>query len=648
VLDIPDLPLVLSLLERFRLDEDLLDLPEGLVESYCIERGLNSLHVRAYLRRVGRLIESVFSQIPDLRFVGLSVWTSNYLTTLLAAAYLKRRANPPFIVAGGPQVSQSAASAQLALRAGVFDAVAVGEGEQTLTDLYSQYSRDRGAVAGPVAGTITYDPGSRGFLTARRSLLSLKELPLPDFDEMHLPAYEIDGQRVVSYQLSRGCTDKCSFCSEWVFWRHFRMTGMEKAVADVRELQRRWGAARIWFTDSLLNGHMNNLREFAEGLLRKGIQIDWSGYMRAQVDLPTGKLLRRAGCTWVFIGVESLADETLQLMNKRMTENQNLAAVQAFLDAGIRVKVGLIPGFPGDTRERFIRTAKVLRKMQADSTRLAVSHEAFVVLPGQPIYDNLGKYGLLPIPWSDATLEIAPDLADIARQVWCRVEGANQGLERWGEYMVSLSLTGPAQPMDDYLSESREPITPFELTMSPLGPGVWLARTLSPQGHFVGAILTEQEHSWFVANGRTTEARPTPLCENPVLGPKLLAILGDHAAAVSPDDPLVRPMKYRRMALPFLTPSRVALGPLTIARRLTGTLWLANLTTGRSAAVSATDETAAAILAGCEPALVDGAIALAELGLLVYTDLPEDAGDPLTEQKFAAAGASTGIFVQVG
>ena len=69
-----------------------------------------------------------------------------------------------------------------------------------------------------------------------------------------------------TYQLSRGCTDKCSFCSEWVFWRHFRLSKMDKAVVEVAELQRRWGIERIWFTDSLLNGQMNRLRDFATGI----------------------------------------------------------------------------------------------------------------------------------------------------------------------------------------------------------------------------------------------------------------------------------------------------------------------------------------------------------------------------------------------
>lgn len=622
VLDVPDLPLVLALLERFRRDEDLLDLPDEVVERHCLAHGLNALHVRQYLRRIGDLVASVFDRAPELDFVGFSVWTSNYLTTLLAAAHLKRRRRPPYIVAGGPQVSQSQASARLALRAGVFDAVAVGEGEQTLLDLYSGYSRERGALAGPVAGVVTHDASARSFHYTERTLADIKELPLPDFDEMHLPAYAIGGQRVVSYQLSRGCTDKCAFCSEWVFWRRFRLSSMSKAVADIAELQRRWGAERIWFTDSLLNGQMNRLRDFAEGLLRAGIRVDWSGYMRAQIDAPTAQLLRRAGCVWVFIGVESLADETLELMNKRMSESQNLAAVQAFLDAGIRVKVGLIPGFPGDTRERFIRTATQLRRMLGASSRLAVSHEPFVVLPGQPIYGDLNRFGLRPVAWPDEVLGLAPDLADITQGMWYRVEGANQGQDRWGEHMISLSLTGPAQPFDDDASEHREAITPYGVHLSPLGAGAWLGRTISARGHLVGLVLDDAERAWLQSQDDIGEGRPVPVTEAPALAAWLATTLAQHVAAIDPAAPTVSAMRYRKLAAP-LSGASLQVGPLTVARRLGDSLWLANVHTGRAASLPASAPTAAALLAGREPPLVEDAVGLAELGLLTYIDLPE-------------------------
>ncbi|MGF7206585.1 radical SAM superfamily enzyme YgiQ (UPF0313 family) [Skermanella aerolata] len=620
VLDVPDLPLVLAVLEQFRLGGDLLDLPDAIVEPFCQERGLNSLHLRSYLARMGHLVTSVFDRIPELHFVGFSVWTSNYLTTLLAAACLKRRKDAPFIVAGGPQVSQSSTAAQLGLRAGLFDAVVVGEGEQALLDLYAGFSSTRRKVAAQVGGTLAIDPDDGAFVHKPRGLLKLQELPLPDFDEMHLPAYSLGGKRVVSYQLSRGCTDKCSFCSEWVLWERFRLTQMDRAVADVRELQRRWGAERIWFTDSLLNGSPNHLRTFAQGLIDKDVRIDWSGYMRAQTDAETAQLLRRSGCMWVFVGVESLDDETLRRMNKRRTEQQNLDAVQAFLDAGIQVKVGLIPGFPGDTPKSFLRTAARLHRMMANHRLLGVSHEAFTVLPGQPIYDDLDAFGLTPIPWSDEVLGIAPALSDIAARSRCRVEGANQGIDRLGEYAVSLSLTGPAQPFDGDADHLREKITAYDLATTALGDDVWLVRTVSSLGHTVGLLLTTGEQrdllSCYVEG-----VRPVPVCDAPEPGAAIRRLLASHAVGIPPEAPPVAAARYRSLP-PLAEGASLAIGPHTIARRIGSLLWLANLATGNFHAIGIEDIVAAAILCGAELPMLPTAVDLTERGLLVYATLP--------------------------
>ncbi|MCB9796178.1 MAG: B12-binding domain-containing radical SAM protein [Alphaproteobacteria bacterium] len=622
VLDIPDLPLVLAMLERYRRGQELLDLPDAVMEPFCLARGLNTLHLRAYLRRIDALLASVFEQLPDLRFIGFSVWTSNLLTTLMAAARLKRRSRPPFIVAGGPQVSQSQASAHLGLKAGVFDAVVPGEGEQSLLELYGGFSWDRGDVQGPVGGVMRYDAERGSFPVTERSLLAIQDLPLPDFDELHVPAYAVGGQRTLTYQLSRGCTDKCTFCSEWVFWRRFRLTGVDKALADVEALCHRWGAERILFSDSLLNGSVKRLREFAEGLLRRGLRVDWSGYLRAQIDPETAALLRRAGFVWAFVGVESLDDETLTLMNKRRTERQNLDAVQALLEAGVRVKVGLIPGFPGDSRERFARTVSQLRRLQAACSGLSVSHEAFVMLPGQPIYQQPERFGLRAIPWSDEVIDLAPALADVSRGVLCRVEGANQGLDRLGEYRLSLSLTSAAQPSDDAEADHRESLTPYALELTPLGPGAWLGRTLSPRGHVVGVLLDDEEQAWFRAHPAPLDGRPLPLAEDPVLGRWLEGLLERHARAASLYAPALGVTRYRRLDAQAPGEARLALGPLTVSRALGDTLWLAHAGTGLSAGLPLSDALAQTLLTGRAPAVDDAALRLAEAGLLVFLSLP--------------------------
>jgi radical SAM superfamily enzyme YgiQ (UPF0313 family) len=140
---------------------------------------------------------------------------------------------------------------------------------------------------------------------------------------------------------------------------------VDHVISDIQALTRKYPIQGIWFADSLLNGVKSRLIGLAEAMLSNGINLKWGGFMRADMDKETAKLLTRAGCELAFLGVESLSDETLDLMNKRRTSAQNLEAISALLEAGIsRVVAGVIPGFPGDTRRRFMMTALQLRDIQ--------------------------------------------------------------------------------------------------------------------------------------------------------------------------------------------------------------------------------------------------------------------------------------------
>ena len=284
VMDVPDLPLILQLLNAVDANRPYTILVDELIERYCIERGISASYLAAYLNALNRYYELAFSKYRNVDFIGFSVWTSNLLPTLLAAHHLKLRTNLPFIVAGGPQLTESPASAALALRSGLFDAVVQGEGEETLRALYTAFDENgRKPVAG-VAGTQYVDSRTGQLVTAPRPLLKLDSLPLPSFDEMAVDEYQTDDDRTLPFQLSRGCTDKCTFCSEWVFWQRFRPGDSVSAAAGVEHLRSFYGATYIAFTDSLLNGSRNRLQGFAEELLRQQTKVKWGGFMRADMD----------------------------------------------------------------------------------------------------------------------------------------------------------------------------------------------------------------------------------------------------------------------------------------------------------------------------------------------------------------------------
>src|SRR5215467_12523223 len=94
VMDVPDLPLVLQLLAATDSNRPYRIAIDDLVERYCLERGISPNYLASYLNGLNRYYEAAFEQYPDVDFVGFSVWTSNLLSTLLAAHHLKCRRHP--------------------------------------------------------------------------------------------------------------------------------------------------------------------------------------------------------------------------------------------------------------------------------------------------------------------------------------------------------------------------------------------------------------------------------------------------------------------------------------------------------------------------------------------------------------------------
>jgi radical SAM superfamily enzyme YgiQ (UPF0313 family) len=495
VFDIPDLPLVLHLLNALETGQPLLPERSSLFDRYCLQRGISPTHLISYLQNLHNYLSGTFEQIPDIRFIGFTVWTSNFFTTLLATAILKKRPNPPYIVAGGPQVTASSASAALGLRSGLFDVVAISEGEETLLDVYKAYSVT-GSVTNGLKGTAFLDSSGK-LQKVDRPLLPMATLPPPSFAEMNLQAYQEDGDcQTLPFQFSRGCTDKCVFCSERVLWRAYRPDTVEHAIDQIKTLQHEYGADFLIFADSLLNGHRRRLVDFAEQLLRNSIDLSWNGFMRADMDPKTAKLLARAGCAGVFVGIESFSDETLDLMNKRRTKAENVQAVEAFLGAGICVTAGFVPGFPGDKRESFIASVMVLKELQDKYPGLLEIHtEPFLLQPNTALYANLSDMNLTAKPWEDSYLDLAPQFRDISEKVFCAIEGENQGIERLGRYIIvdAIKVDEPSRPGFSFGDDENDVLSSATFDFDHIYRGWYTAKRMAASGHLYAVLVNDSE-----------------------------------------------------------------------------------------------------------------------------------------------------------
>lgn len=589
VIDVPDLPLVLSLLKAYEQGAPLVGQFGEQMDAYCLERGINPGYLKSYLTCFDHFLSQSLDSLGDLDLVGFTVWNSNFLQVLMAAAHLKRRPKPPFIIAGGPQMTESVNAAKLALKSGLVDRVVLGEGEETLRCLYEEFQSDTRTLRAEVGGTMRWDHSAKEFITSKRPLLALRDLPIPDFKQIDIAAYERTGShlRVFPLQLSRGCTDKCSFCSEWKFWERFRSDDVGHVIDQIAQLKKDYEIDGIAFTDSLLNGVMPRLRAFAEGLLERNIELKWGGFMRANMDLETAKLLRRAGCVLGFFGIESFDDETLREMNKRRMMADNVQSLEAFLNAGIAVRAGFIPGFPGDDRHRFMKTAMVFRSLQKRfPSLLATGIEPFVISPGQPIFKELDKYGLTPTNWSDECLNIAPEYHEITKEIYCTVEGANQGIERLGQYQIAITMSQDSlngrrtqqhtvtRESADFMHYSYNPEeleTTFDLTIEHLFADWFLGLFKTETSLIYGCLLSQEEKETYrKVRAQQQLTRPwasiASLREQETIASFLDEVEGRHIIKAASLQPRIVWPDYMRNLRDLNGEKCVAISPFLIAR----------------------------------------------------------------------------------
>jgi hypothetical protein len=218
--------------------------------------------------------------------------------------------------------------------------------------------------------------------------------PLPALDKSYLKHFM--QANFATLDLSRGCIWDCEFCC--IINVHGKTMRHRDAahIADTIRRNYALGVNFYFFTDDNL-ARAKNWEAFFDMLIRlrqeEGIAIEFM----IQADIPSYRMknfipkAKQAGCTKVFLGVESLEAETLQAAGKR----QNVAAnardcVAAYEAAGIGTHAGYIIGFPTDTYESVMRSIDKLMNEVKPST---ASFFMLTPLPGSMDHVKLRQRG---------------------------------------------------------------------------------------------------------------------------------------------------------------------------------------------------------------------------------------------------------------
>ena len=207
----------------------------------------------------------------------------------------------------------------------------------------------------------------------------------------------------VSIITSRGCTQRCNFCSESItYGRGVRLHSSEYVVEWMQRIIASYPVVEgFYFHDNDFLVDKERAAVICEKIMDSGLhrRIRFAIQTRVnRLEPPILGLLKRAGCTLVELGVESVSQEQLDFVNKGTTVDLNIQALAMCHRAGIAVHAYMMLGFPGETA---IDLAGRLQWLKRAGNNFTISMSMLQLYPGTSLYEEKGESFFEEKPWTE-------------------------------------------------------------------------------------------------------------------------------------------------------------------------------------------------------------------------------------------------------
>ncbi len=190
-------------------------------------------------------------------------------------------------------------------------------------------------------------------------------------------------------QATRGCRNRCDFCSVSAFSGH---SLLQKPIEAVVEEIRRGGPRRVLFIDDSLSSDLDYLRALLRALVP--LRVRWYSQIGFNVtgDGELLDLMQQSGCRGVFIGLESISQTSLEETRKGFNRAADYRdGIRRLHQRGIGVIGAFVLGYDHDGRDAFDRTLRFLDEAEVDGLQLTV----LTPFPGTPLHRKLEREGRL-------------------------------------------------------------------------------------------------------------------------------------------------------------------------------------------------------------------------------------------------------------
>ncbi|MEO0360254.1 MAG: magnesium-protoporphyrin IX monomethyl ester anaerobic oxidative cyclase [Pseudomonadota bacterium] len=198
------------------------------------------------------------------------------------------------------------------------------------------------------------------------------------------------GTRVAIPNLARGCPFTCSFCSQWKFWRDYRVRDPKDVVDEIEDLVENHGVGFFILADEEPTINKKKFVAFCEELIARDLprRVKWGINTRVTDiyrDKDLLKFYRKAGLVHVSLGTEAAAQMKLDRFNKETKVEENKTAIRLLREADILVEAQFIVGLDNETPETLEETYRMAQDWAPDLANWSM----YTPWPFTPLFQEL-------------------------------------------------------------------------------------------------------------------------------------------------------------------------------------------------------------------------------------------------------------------
>jgi len=304
-------------------------------------------------------------QQPDVDIIGICGMGEQFERQKSLLQFYRQRGY--YVVVGG-----SYASLCPELYEAIADAVIAGEAEY----IWPQFCSD-------------FEAGVAKKLYRETGEVAITDSPVPRFELLKLDKYWS-----ASIQFSRGCPYRCEFCDIIVmFGRKPRTKTNAQMIAELEDLQSH-GIYHVFFVDDNFIGNKKAAKNLLRALIayQKQHQFPFRFGTEATINIAQDtellQLMKQANFAWVFVGIETVNEDSLLEVKKTQNLQQDsLTSVHTIFAHGLDVYAGFIIGFDHDDLSVFEQQREFILQSGIQIANISLLN----AIPRTPLYERIKR-----------------------------------------------------------------------------------------------------------------------------------------------------------------------------------------------------------------------------------------------------------------